>query len=63
DLSLQYTPFPTTVCGHLCPNLCMDACTRAQGNMAPIDTSLLGRASLHAREPEPMGCPLPGSSG
>jgi NADPH-dependent glutamate synthase beta subunit-like oxidoreductase/glutamate synthase domain-containing protein 3/ferredoxin len=54
DLSLQYTPFPTTVCGHLCPNLCMDACTRAQGNMAPIDTSLLGRASLHAREPEPM---------
>ena len=28
DLALSYTPFPATVCGYLCPNLCMQACTR-----------------------------------
>jgi len=54
DLSLNYTPFPTTVCGHLCPNLCMEGCTRTRGNMTPVDTALLGKASLHAREPKPL---------
>ncbi|MFP4049517.1 MAG: pyridine nucleotide-disulfide oxidoreductase, partial [Desulfovermiculus sp.] len=29
DLALAYTPFPATVCGYLCPNLCMQSCTRA----------------------------------
>jgi hypothetical protein len=28
DLALAYTPFPATVCGYLCPNLCMTSCTR-----------------------------------
>lgn len=54
DLSLQYTPFPTTVCGHLCPNLCMEGCTRGKAGMAPVDTGLLGRASLLASEPKPL---------
>lgn len=53
DLSLMYTPFPTTVCGYLCPNLCMERCTRSQSSLVPIDTTLLGKASLHAREPLP----------
>ncbi|MGD0820804.1 MAG: FAD-dependent oxidoreductase [Desulfomonilia bacterium] len=54
DLSLRYTPFPTTVCGYLCPNLCMENCTRGRNNMAPIDTVLLGKASLNAKEPKPL---------
>jgi NADPH-dependent glutamate synthase beta subunit-like oxidoreductase/NAD-dependent dihydropyrimidine dehydrogenase PreA subunit len=54
DLALQYTPFPTTVCGYLCPNLCMKSCTRAVNNLVPLDTALLGRASLDAKEPKPL---------
>lgn len=27
-LVLEYTPFPGSVCGAVCPNLCMDDCTR-----------------------------------
>lgn len=30
ELVLEYTPFPGSVCGAVCPNLCMDECTRAQ---------------------------------
>ena len=51
NLALQYTPFPATVCGHLCPNLCMEGCTRTRARMTPIDTALLGKASLTASEP------------
>jgi NADPH-dependent glutamate synthase beta subunit-like oxidoreductase/glutamate synthase domain-containing protein 3/ferredoxin len=54
DLSLKYTPFPTTVCGYLCPNLCMESCTRGKNNLVPIDTTLLGKASLEAKEPKPL---------
>ncbi|HOS96648.1 MAG TPA: FAD-dependent oxidoreductase [Deltaproteobacteria bacterium] len=54
NLSLEYTPFPATVCGHLCPNLCMEGCTRGKANLVPVDTALLGRASLDAVEPEPL---------
>ncbi len=53
DLALKYTPFPATVCGYLCPNLCMEGCTRSLRGLKPIDTSLLGKASLEAGEPEP----------
>ena len=35
DLALSYTPFPATVCGYLCPNLCMQACTRQSERMSP----------------------------
>ncbi|MDZ4164497.1 MAG: pyridine nucleotide-disulfide oxidoreductase, partial [Smithellaceae bacterium] len=44
DLALSYTPFPASVCGHLCPNLCMQNCTRQVSQLPPIDISLLGRA-------------------
>jgi len=54
DLSLEFTPFPSTVCGYLCPNLCMESCTRSQNNLIPIDTALLGKASLNAKEPQPL---------
>lgn len=51
DLALIYTPFPATVCGYLCPNLCMEHCTRQTAKLPPVDTALLGRASLAAATP------------
>jgi len=52
DLALQYTPFPATVCGYLCPNPCMDACTRQSAFIAPVDTAVIGKASIDARMPD-----------
>lgn len=54
DLSLEHTPFPATVCGYLCPNLCMDHCTRAISKLNPIDITVLGKAGLNAKVPEPL---------
>jgi NADPH-dependent glutamate synthase beta subunit-like oxidoreductase/NAD-dependent dihydropyrimidine dehydrogenase PreA subunit len=48
DLALSYTPFPATVCGYLCPNLCMSSCTRQSAFMAPVDIRGLGQASIKA---------------
>lgn len=58
DLALAYTPFPAAVCGYLCPNLCMQGCTRHVAHMAPVDTAQLGKASIQAKLP-----PLPPLSG
>jgi len=58
DMALAYTPFPATVCGYLCPNPCMQGCTRHTVNMAPVDVTQLGKASLEAKLP-----PLPSLSG
>ena len=57
DLALAYSPFPATVCGYLCPNLCMDACTRKKQMMPPVDVRILGQASINARMPDlpPLG--------
>jgi NADPH-dependent glutamate synthase beta subunit-like oxidoreductase/glutamate synthase domain-containing protein 3/NAD-dependent dihydropyrimidine dehydrogenase PreA subunit len=52
DLALAYTPFPAAVCGYLCPNLCMQSCTRQLSAMAPVDTTRIGQASIRARLPE-----------
>ena len=52
DLALAYTPFPATVCGYLCPNLCMQACTKQSAFIAPVDITQLGKASLDAKLPE-----------
>ena len=52
DLALAYTPFPATVCGYLCPNPCMGACTKGAALMAPVDVTQLGKASLEAGLPE-----------
>ena len=49
ELALDYTPFPAAVCGYLCPNLCMQGCTRNAALMRPVDVSLLGRASINAK--------------
>ncbi len=52
DMALSYTPFPATVCGYLCPNLCMQGCSRHAVNMVPVDVKQLGRASLDAKSPD-----------
>ncbi|MGD9078003.1 MAG: FAD-dependent oxidoreductase, partial [Desulfobacterales bacterium] len=52
DLALGYTPFPASVCGYLCPNLCMQSCTRQISAMVPVDVSQLGQASLKAKLPD-----------
>lgn len=58
DLALSYTPFPATVCGYLCPNLCMQSCTRQSASMPPVDITQLGKSSIDAKLPE-----LPSLSG
>ncbi len=50
---LEYTPFPATVCGYLCPSPCMASCTRNQATMTPIDVRLLGRAGKDVPPPTP----------
>lgn len=52
DLALAYTPFPATVCGYLCSNPCMGACTKGASLMAPVDVTQLGKASVAAGLPE-----------
>ncbi|MFO8031239.1 MAG: FAD-dependent oxidoreductase [Desulfohalobiaceae bacterium] len=51
NLALEHTPFPASVCGYLCPNLCMQACSRQEKNLPAVDVTLLGRASLEAEAP------------
>ncbi len=58
DMALAYTPFPATVCGYLCPNLCMQSCTRQLMAMPSVDITVLGKASIDAKTPE-----LPPESG
>jgi len=53
DLILNYTPLPSTVCGYLCPNLCMTNCTRKDQRLEAVDISVLGKASLTAQAPKP----------
>ncbi|MDW7710211.1 MAG: FAD-dependent oxidoreductase [Deferrisomatales bacterium] len=53
DLVLEYSPFPGTVCGYVCPNLCMDYCSRQQFLRDPVDVSFLGRLSLERPAPRP----------
>ncbi|RJQ71718.1 MAG: pyridine nucleotide-disulfide oxidoreductase [Desulfobacteraceae bacterium] len=52
NLALAYTPFPATVCGYLCPNLCMQSCTKQTVFLPPMDVARLGKASIEARAPE-----------
>ena len=58
DLAMAYTPFPASVCGYLCPNLCREGCTRGTQHMLPADMAALGKASLSASLPD-----LPAPSG
>ena len=53
ELVLQYSPLPATVCGEICPNLCMQACTRGQLDKA-YNIKEMGRASLEIKAPKPQ---------
>ncbi len=52
ELVLNYSPFPASVCGEVCPNPCMDACTRQFIDL-PISMPALGKLSLEAKSPTP----------
>lgn len=43
-LVLEYSPFPASVCGQVCPNLCIDECSRQNIDL-PIKTAELGKLS------------------
>ncbi|MBE0585667.1 MAG: FAD-dependent oxidoreductase, partial [Desulfofustis sp.] len=50
ELVLSYTPLPASVCGAICPNLCMENCTRT-GIDGSIEMQILGRAVAHFKAP------------
>ena len=49
-LVLNYSPFPASVCGEVCPNLCMDACSRRFIDK-PVAMKELGKLSLDVPAP------------
>ena len=51
-LILEYTPFPGSVCGTLCPNPCMEGCSRATIDEA-IKIGELGLKSAYIEVEEP----------
>ena len=52
QLVLQYTPFPGSVCGTLCPNPCMEGCTRGTIDEA-IQIGALGFKSAYTKVEPP----------
>lgn len=50
-LVLHHTPLPGSVCGAICPNLCMDNCSRC-GVDESIEMQVLGRAASCKETPE-----------
>ncbi len=57
ELVLQYSPLPATVCGEICPNLCMQGCTRGYLD-EPLKIDTLGSLALELPAPkkaEPTG--------
>lgn len=57
ELVLQYSPLPATVCGQICPNLCMQSCTRARLDK-PLSIDKYGSLALDLPAPkksEPTG--------
>jgi len=55
NLILSYTPLPASICGAICPNLCMENCSR-QDVDASIDVAMLGREVRDAKLP-PFAAP------
>jgi NADPH-dependent glutamate synthase beta subunit-like oxidoreductase/glutamate synthase domain-containing protein 3 len=51
-LVLRYSPLPSTVCGQICPNLCMQSCTRGQIDQ-PLNIRELGNLALKLPAPKP----------
>jgi NADPH-dependent glutamate synthase beta subunit-like oxidoreductase/glutamate synthase domain-containing protein 3/Pyruvate/2-oxoacid:ferredoxin oxidoreductase delta subunit len=51
ELVLKYSPFPASVCGMVCPNLCMDACSRRFVDTA-VSMKQLGLMTIDAKAPQ-----------
>lgn len=51
-LVLEYTPFPASVCGAVCPNPCMEGCTRSDIDVS-AQINALGRYSAEMELPKP----------
>lgn len=51
SLVLDYSPLPATVCGQVCPNPCMQACTRGQLDR-PLSIDMLGSLALELPAPK-----------
>jgi NADPH-dependent glutamate synthase beta subunit-like oxidoreductase/glutamate synthase domain-containing protein 3/NAD-dependent dihydropyrimidine dehydrogenase PreA subunit len=51
SLVLQYSPLPATVCGTVCPNLCMQDCTRGRVD-EPLNIKEYGAAALNLKAPK-----------
>ena len=53
NLVLDYSPFPASVCGQVCPNLCVDDCSRKHVDV-PVKTAELGMLSkdIKVKPPE-----------
>lgn len=56
EMLLRYTPLPASVCGTICPNLCIQNCSREKIDYS-IDASVLGRA-VQAVEPPQSKAPI-----
>ncbi len=51
ELVLRYSPLPATVCGEICPNLCMQSCTRAHLDK-PLEIDMMGKLALDLPAPK-----------
>ncbi|MBQ8475482.1 FAD-dependent oxidoreductase, partial [bacterium] len=50
NLVLDYSPFPASVCGQVCPNLCLTGCSRNSVD-EPMDVKMLGTLSKDIKMP------------
>jgi NADPH-dependent glutamate synthase beta subunit-like oxidoreductase/glutamate synthase domain-containing protein 3/ferredoxin len=50
-LVLNYSPLPATVCGQICPNLCMQSCTRGTFDR-PLNIKEFGSLALNLKAPK-----------
>ena len=48
ELVLEYSPFPASVCGQVCPNLCLNNCSRVNVD-TPMDIKMLGNLSKNIK--------------
>jgi NADPH-dependent glutamate synthase beta subunit-like oxidoreductase/glutamate synthase domain-containing protein 3/NAD-dependent dihydropyrimidine dehydrogenase PreA subunit len=51
NLVLDYSPFPASVCGQVCPNLCLNNCSRTIVD-EPMDIKTLGILSKDIKAPD-----------
>ena len=51
NMVLDYSPFPASVCGQVCPNLCLNSCSRIQVD-EPMDVKMLGTLSKDIKMPK-----------